>query len=150
MLKPKTDFKKVFQDRAKAFVQAFNKAVIYRLSYLGEQCVNHARSLDTYKDQTGNLRSSIGYIIVKDGQIVKKSFVGSTVEGKQTGLTFASQLASEIGLGWGLIVVAGMNYALKVESMGLDVLTSGEQLAKSELDAIVKDIAQDVVAALNK
>jgi hypothetical protein len=121
--------------------QEFQKSIILVLSYLGELCVNHARNLKTYRDQTGNLRSSIGYIIVKDGKVVKQSFTGSKAEGKQRAQQVASELISEIGQGWALIVVAGMNYALSVESRGLDVLSSAELLAERELPGLLKQLS---------
>lgn len=136
-------------DIRKRFAQAtknLQAGIIQVLSYLGELCVNHARTLNTYKDQTGNLRSSIGYIIVKDGKVVKQSFEGAKLEGKQRARQVARELMSEIEQGWGLIVVAGMSYALAVESRGLDVLTSAEQLAKSELLGLLRQLKADVVS----
>ena len=52
-------------------IQRIEQQTIYNLSYVGERCLNEARSTNSYKDQTGNLRSSIGYVIVKDGKIVR-------------------------------------------------------------------------------
>lgn len=54
-------------------IQRIEQQTIYNLSYVGERCLNEARSTNSYKDQTGNLRSSIGYVIVKDGKIVQMS-----------------------------------------------------------------------------
>lgn len=48
-------------------------AVVYNLSYIGERCVTEARTGHSYTDRTGNLTSSIGYVIVKNGQIVMES-----------------------------------------------------------------------------
>lgn len=130
--------------------------IIQTLSYLGELCVIQARELNTYRDQTGNLRNSIGYVIVKDGQVVKRNFGKSSKVGKSggrgvlAGLALANQLASEMSKGWGLIVVAGMNYALSVESRGLDVLTSAEQLAITELPKLLAQLKQDIKAASSK
>lgn len=121
--------------------QALRQGIILTLSYLGELCVNHARSVRTYQDQTGNLRASIGYVIVHNGEVVKSNFTGSTAQGKQAGLSIASSLIGDIGQGWGLIVVAGMNYALAVESRGLDVLTTAEQLAVTELPGMLKQLS---------
>ena len=44
-------------------------ALIYNLQYVGERCLNAARETNSYKDQTGNLRSSIAYVIASDGKI---------------------------------------------------------------------------------
>ena len=117
--------------------QAMDKAVILNLSYLGELCLTNYRSLKTYRDQTGNLRASGGYVVVKNGQIVKSDFSGSSPLGASTGQSYAESLAAQVGAGYALIVVAGMNYALAVESRGLDVLSSTEQLAKTQLPLLL-------------
>ena len=54
-------------------IERIEQLIIYNLSYVGEQCLTEARSTNSYKDQTGNLRSSIGYIIVKDGRVIRQS-----------------------------------------------------------------------------
>ena len=43
----------------------------------GEKFIQVARQSGSYKDQTGNLRSSVGYVIAKDGEVVKENFVES-------------------------------------------------------------------------
>ena len=98
---------------------------ILALSYLGEEFVNKARSNNTYLDQTGNLRSSIGYVIAKNGRILKRNFnqIGGANEGVTLGLSLADKAAAEHPKGIVLIVTAGMNYGLYVETMGYDVLT---------------------------
>lgn len=45
----------------------------------GEKFIEVARRSGSYKDQTGNLRSSIGYIIAKDGEVVTENFKEDTV-----------------------------------------------------------------------
>ena len=49
-------------------IQRIEQQTIYNLSYVGERCLNEARSTNSYKDQTGNLRSSIGYVIDQERQ----------------------------------------------------------------------------------
>lgn len=101
------------------------RKLILALSYIGEEFVNKARSNNTYLDQTGNLRSSIGYVIAKNGRILKRNYKqeGSANEGVTNGLNLADQAVAENPTGIVLIVTAGMNYGLYVESMGYDVLT---------------------------
>lgn len=83
----------------------------------------------SYQDQTGNLRSSIGYVIVKDGDILTEDYQQSA-EGtdKQTGIREAKRLVSELAKsysdGWVLIGVAAMPYAVYVEGIyNLDVVS---------------------------
>jgi len=98
---------------------------IIALSYIGEEFVNKARSINTYLDDTGNLRSSIGYVIAKNGRVIKRNYkqFGDGDKGVTDGLNLADKAAAEHPRGIIVIVTAGMNYALPLETMGLDVLT---------------------------
>lgn len=114
----------------------FNKAIekvddktLETLQFMGEQFVNNARIKGNYNDRTGNLRSSIGYIIVDKGNIVQSNFQtsGSGADGK-TGMNKAEDFANEVALinpkGIILIGVAGMEYSLYVEKRHhLDVIS---------------------------
>ena len=51
-----------------------HRATVKVLQYIGEQCVKLAREKGTYNDITGNLRNSIGYVLVKNGSIISKNF----------------------------------------------------------------------------
>lgn len=111
-------------------------AIIYNLSYVGEQCVAEARTAGSYTDRTGNLRGSTGYVIIKDGQILRSGGfepVNGTENGSRgikDGPTFARSLATEYPHGIVLIVVAGMKYAAYVSAKGYNVLDSAELLAQ--------------------
>lgn len=100
------------------------------LQRTGEEFVKIARLEGQYDDWTGNLRSSIGYVIVKDGKIIGKDFKLSEKDGtdKQTGRREGEQLAMDLvktfSKGYVMIGVAGMKYAVFVEAMeNKDVLT---------------------------
>lgn len=131
-------------------IQKYEKAIISNLTYLGLQCVNQARTSGNYRDQTGNLRNSVGYVIVKDGVIIKSNFKKSaqvtTASGGKSkgdgsgvveGQALAAELAKDYPTGFALIVVAGMNYAASVETRGRDVLSSAEKLAQQELPGML-------------
>jgi hypothetical protein len=117
-------------------IERREKAIIKTLLYVGEQCVNKAREKGGYNDQTGNLRSSVGYILVKGGNIINVSDFKQEkngTEGTKDGLSFAKQKAREYNTGIVLIVVAGMNYASCVASNGYDVLDSAELYADTSI-----------------
>lgn len=59
-------------------MRRIDTAMFQRLQRVGESFVNNARSIHTYKDQTGNLRSSIGYLIYKNGREIESNFTEST------------------------------------------------------------------------
>ena len=124
-------------------VQITNKEreIINSPSYIGEQCINEARTGGNYMDRTGNLRSSIGYVIVKDGQIVQQSSfqqVKQGAKGTKDGETFAKQIASKFPKGICMIVVAGMNYAGSVSAKGFNVLDSSESLVERLVPQLIK------------
>ena len=72
--------------------EAIKKALVYNLCAIGEQVLNAARLSNSYKDQTGNLRSSIGYVVAVDGEIVQMSsfdVVKNGGRGSKGGKTYA-------------------------------------------------------------
>lgn len=128
-------------------VKRLEKAVIYNLCIVGEKVCNQARSTESYKDQTGNLRSSIGYIIVKDGKALQKSDfkkvfgnVKSKEDGSKIGKNYSKEIAQRFHTGLALIVVAGMKYASYVSNKGYDVLDSSELLAQKLVPKMLKDL----------
>ncbi|MCK4295180.1 MAG: hypothetical protein KAX28_00815 [Candidatus Marinimicrobia bacterium] len=120
------------------WVVSIEQRIIWTLAMVGEKFVNDARNTQTYQDQTGNLRSSIGYIIAKDGVIIQEN-----IEGKAEGRAHAKEVAREVlrenSKGFILIVVAGMEYAAAVESKGYDVITGSIPAAKALLKKKIKE-----------
>lgn len=135
------DIKKLLAKR----VEAINRAIILQLCRLGEMCVNHAREIDPeigFHDQTGNLRSSIGYVVYQNGREVDIKF-DRTVQGDKgmiKGMILAREVAGKYPRGFVLVVVAGMEYAVHVESCNRDVLSSAEHLAEEKLPGMLKQI----------
>lgn len=122
------------KDAEEAILQKFLRV----LRYCGEMAVNEARTSGNYQDQTGNLRSSIGYVIAINGKIIEDNFEGSA-EGQNVGKKIAREIARSIP-DIALIVVAGMKYASHVESKGRNVLTSAEQLANNIVPNLLKQL----------
>lgn len=88
----------------------------------GEEFVKIARGKGKYTDHTGNLRSSIGYVIVANGRVLSENFELSDkgtdkVTGKQRAKRLTGELATLYNKGFVLIGVAGMKYAVIVEAM---------------------------------
>ena len=113
----------IFQEKAK-------DKLILVLVRAGEYFVQIARKSGKYVDRTGNLRSSIGYVIVSDGDIVEEDFqvsvkVGSDKEtGKREAEKLATQVAEIYNEGLVLIGVVGMEYAVYVEAIeGKEVIS---------------------------
>lgn len=116
-------------------------ALVRSMAYIGEQAVNQMRSAGKYKDQTGNLRSSTGYLVIMDGKVVSESefqTVKDGADGSKSGKKFAEEVARQHPTGIVLVVVAGMSYAVYVNAKGLDVIDSGELIAKRLVKTIMK------------
>ncbi|MDD4032412.1 MAG: hypothetical protein PHS48_04105 [Bacteroidales bacterium] len=106
------------------------------LKRLGEESLVRIRnrsSAESWNDQTGNLRASIGYGVVMHGALVFLGGCNGTygttggAEGRKEGKAFLRRIASEHAdpKGFALILVAGMEYASYVEEMeNKDVLNS--------------------------
>lgn len=124
-------------------IERIQSAIEYNLCYVGETCVNKARSSGNYTDRTHNLRSSTGYIVVRNGAVVQMSKfepISGGAKGGRTGKSFATELAKKYNTGYVLIVVAGMRYAAFVSAKGYDVLDSAELLAERLVPDMLKRI----------
>lgn len=124
-------------------------AIIEQLSFIGEECVRIARESGDYNDITGNLRSSIGYVILYDGKPVvygaSKQYSGKKGNG-EAGPPAAEELLTSLQskFPWGivLIVCAGMKYAAYVESVHhKDVLTAAEL----KCDSLCRDLLNGLI-----
>lgn len=146
----------ILKETRKGF-QTIERGIIRILQYAGEDFVTDAREalkisgnweqriltekeiakgrtqpkFGDYLDDTGNLRSSIGYFVLNDGKIVKDKFSG-TQEGIEAGRA-ALELV-KVKRGYQLIGVAGMDYASYVESKGYNVITAQSVVAIQGLE----------------
>jgi maltoporin len=112
------------------------------LQYAGEEFVVDARDNGIYDDHSGNLRSSIGYVISEDGNPLSENF--EERKGGKDGVLYAKRLAHELAntynKGLVLIGVAGMDYAVYVEAIdSKDVITaSSKRTEKRMRDSLQK------------
>ena len=117
-----------------------HEEIFRALAYLGEQSVTRIRDRgpkESWFDQTGNLRSSIGYAVYGEGRkIIESAFdvVKDGNEGPSEGKRMIDELASKYAETFALVVVAGMEYADAVEARdNKDVLASTELWAKAKV-----------------
>ena len=127
------------------------RLTIRALSKLGEQCVTKIRDRagdKSWYDHTGNLRSSVGYVIAHNKNIIQYSTfnqVKQGSEGVKTGKDLAEELAKRYSNNYVLIVVAGMNYAEFVEAMdNKDVLASTELWAKEQVLLMLEKLKRQI------
>lgn len=105
--------------------EEYDRKAVEWLSVLGERVVKYAREHGSYTDRTGNLRNSIGYVVVQYGRIVTEDFsIGSGHgEAKAQARAYALEVARNLPANKTYLVwVAGMEYAKYVEAKGFDVL----------------------------
>lgn len=141
----KGDIDSVFKD----FLLGVEQQIIESLCRVGEEAVRLAKEIPPergFTDRTGNLRSSMGYTVFKDGnpvQVAFKQVLGGS-DGMQEGQKLAQSVGQKYAEGYVLVVVAGMNYAVHVESKGRDVLTSAEKYAEKAIAQELADIITNV------
>lgn len=137
------------------------------LQYIGEVCIRIARENGDYNDITGNLRSSIGYIVLNNGSVVTQRIARPTTvaagqrdvkrtrkdgteyiahqktggdgsTGARQAQNVLSRLKSEYPRGLVLIVCAGMEYAAYVENVhGKRVLIDARLTAERLADKLL-------------
>lgn len=111
---------------------------IERLQYLGDLCVKHARKLPKeigFEDPNGDLISSIGCKVFKDGVSVYSNYkvVGDGDEGAMMGAELAEKIGGNNTRGIMLVVTAGLDYAYHLEPKHRDVPFSDKQIRDEDL-----------------
>ncbi|WP_073180246.1 hypothetical protein [Cruoricaptor ignavus] len=121
------------------------------LNLAGMEIVNYAKDNREYKDQTKNLFNSTGYIVVRNGRVIKEGFEGGQ-EGEATGRGYAHRLATQFAdSDWALIIVAGMEYASYVEDVHhRDVLQHSKNFAPEVLEQMKQALKNRVEARLSR
>ena len=120
----------------KEFAKRVDRQILRTNQYVGESFIEKARRTKTYKDNTSNLRNSIGYkAISKDGDVGK--FAGGGI-GQSEGQGQINRLEATINEDAALIMVAGMSYGAAVEAKGYDVISGSVREAKKQYQRLIK------------
>ena len=146
-IKDNTNWNQLNREIHQKMTLEYNRKAVAYLQQLGERLVKYAREDKSaarhYTDRTGNLRNSIGYVVVQGGQIVKSLFNGNTTDternkkgdGNTIGLAYATKIAMELPTNKTYLVwVAGMEYASYVEANGYDVITGSGDWLESRVE----------------
>ncbi len=136
-IKGKFNINAIFQDLEARLRPLIIEAVTEAFEMACLEVVEQAKSLDTYQDQTNLLRSSIGYQIYSNGELIKDNFEAAGTgdgTGANQGIQRGKEMAKQASLNHPDdivgVIVAGADYALYVESKGYDVISgSASQLA---------------------
>ena len=147
-IKVKASFGRSLEKAIKKDLEDIERNIINIMQYCGEQFVSDARNSlhissslfpkGDYKDRTANLRSSIGYFVMRDNEVVK--------EGSSN--THAREALASIPpkRGYRLIGVAGMDYASALESKGYNVITSQEEQCLVNLESSLREYTRKMAA----
>lgn len=145
-------FKRFFIKSHNIIAQEIKRALLR----LGEECVTKIRDRganESWNDQTGNLRSSIGYAIYNYGKVeIESAFevVKQGSEGAQVGREMIQELASLYADTYALVVLAGMDYASDVEAIeSKDVLASTELWAKKVVSTYIEKAKERAERKIN-
>lgn len=126
-------------------IERMNRKIKRSLQYAGEVGVNVARDpshAGTFTDRTGNLRSSIGSVVVDEQASPSyRGFgvVGDSGKSGAEGKSYAKEVISSIHQPVGLAVVAGKEYASYVAARGYDVLDKAEIESRRTFERLMKD-----------
>lgn len=136
-----TDMKALMQEVEKEIEKEALKLLIEAVEYTVDK-VRKKQVEQPYQDHTGNLYSSTGFIIYKDGKVLHENFKESPIgTDNKTGLAEGLKVALaqlRESTGWGVVMVAGMEYASWVESNNFTVLLD----ATTDLDRYLTESLQ--------
>lgn len=136
--------------------EILHEQIRMHLSYLGEECVIKIRDrsgYDSWFDQTGNLRSSIGYAIYERGKKTIESAFSQVLqghEGVEKGRRMVDELARLYSQTYALVIVAGMEYADVVEARdNKDVLASTNLWALKQVNGMLEQAKKKALKRIN-
>ncbi|MCY4781441.1 hypothetical protein ORI89_17410 [Sphingobacterium sp. UT-1RO-CII-1] len=99
---------------------------------------------EAYQDHTGNLNSSTGFLIYKDGKVVHEDFrLSDKGTDRESGLKKGRSVAFSVlreNSGWGVVLVSGEEYASWVQSRGYEVVLG----ATTGLDSKLKQAFNEI------
>lgn len=131
------------------FLDNVSASLLEAMDQTANEITNLAKNTDTYTDRTNNLRSSIGFVLYKDGQKVGASFAktgkgdeGNGAAGASRGESVAESVAAKYASGYVVVLVAGMDYAAYVEAKGFDVITGATMQFEDELARNLESISK--------
>lgn len=134
--------------------EAWFQSLVEPFRVTGRDLVDRARAqtkaIGGWGNITWNLRSSIGYLLMYNGEVVETYFpvLETGAEGSETGENYAREIALLVNEGEGvqLVIVAGMEYALLVERQGIP----GSIAQKDVISHVVGDNIGDALHKLLK
>lgn len=147
-IKIKASFGRSLEKAIKKDLEDIERNIINIMHYCGEQFIKDARNAKTdlapsilpkgnFGDVTANLRSSIGYFVCRDDEVI----IGK-------GDAHSRAVLADIphSRGYRLIGVAGMDYASYVESKGYNVIATQEGECLVNLESSLREYTRKMAA----
>lgn len=128
--------------RVRLFQKRLEESAVFLLKDLGEELTKYAKDKHNYTDRTGNLTNSIGYAVVRNGEVLYFGGAVQQGEGADAALNVATKMIGNLQNSLSLIVVAGMNYAAYVEAKGYNVILPAELKAKADFPRAMKSLME--------
>ncbi len=131
-----------------------SEELIRAFSMLGERCVRMVKDRsqeESWIDRTGNLRNSIGDVVLNHGQKVIESVLGQISDsGNNNSQNIINEAQEKYKNIYALIVFAGMNYAEYVERHdNKDVLGSTLLWVRSIIDKYMNGAKERALKRIN-
>lgn len=137
----KFDLRRAVKKPLADFRKAIDQGLVESMQYMGEDLTTYAKNNVGFISRTGNLLSSIGYVLIHGDAILHSGgFTRSQTKGR--GLRAAFRFFRKKPKSVSLVIVAGMEYAAFVEAKGYAVLIPAElrarRIFKKRLDILMR------------
>ena len=130
------EFRRRMEEKYNAIMQDIAEALYLTCT----EAVNRARSLDTYKDQTNNLRSSLGFVIFHNGRLLFRDFqTGGTGTGGGGQVSFTTSEGQDVSF----------SAQVKSDTSGQRGLLQGEALANNIAQRYTSGFIAVIVAGMH-
>ena len=127
-------------------IRGIDKEILDELRKIAQSLVKDAINNRGYTINTGDLMSSTGVVIMRNGIVLEIVGLSGTANGKSEGEKFANKLVKDYrgNNDYNLVLFAGMEYASIVEDRGFNVLyvtsVNAQQIYKKHIDIIKNKI----------
>ena len=127
-------------------IRGIDKTIMEELRGIANELVKDAHLNRGYTIDTGDLISSTGVVIMRNGIVLEIVGLSGTSNGKSEGEKFANEIVKKYkgDNDYKLVLIAGMPYANIVEDRGFNVLyvtsVNAQQIYKKHLDIIKNKI----------
>lgn len=122
---------------------------VERMKTLGEMCVKYARMIPEdieFEDPNGDLRSSIGYKVFRNGVSVHSNYkvVGDGYEGARMGAELAEKVGGSNKRGVMIVVTAGLDYTYHLEYRERDEPFTDKQIENEFLPTLMFTLLSNI------